>query len=69
MANLPTGRQAQVLREIRIYIDRYGFPPTLRGLGQAMGMTHQTIKAHLMLLQKKGLVHITERSARGIRLL
>ncbi len=50
-----TARQRKVLEVIRESIERRGYPPTVREIGQAVGLTSTSSVSHqLMTLQKKG---------------
>ena len=65
-----TPRQGQILAFIRAYIEREGCPPTLREIGDAMGIksTHGVDDA-VRALERKGCVEVRRRVARGIRVL
>lgn len=53
----PTDRQRDVLVAIHRHVERVGWAPTLRELGDALGMAStQAVFGHLDLLAKKGLV-------------
>ena len=50
-----TPRQRKVLEVIRDSVDRRGYPPTVREIGEAVGLTSTSSGSHqLMTLQKKG---------------
>ncbi len=50
-----TARQRKVLEVIRESIDRRGYPPTVREIGEAVGLTSTSSVSHqLVTLQKKG---------------
>ncbi len=50
-----TPRQRRVLEVIRESVERRGYPPTVREIGQAVGLTSTSSVSHqLMTLQKKG---------------
>jgi repressor LexA len=50
-----TPRQRKVLEVIRDSVDRRGYPPTVREIGEAVGLTSTSSVSHqLMTLQKKG---------------
>jgi len=53
----PTKRQLQILDFIRSEIHRKGFPPSVREIGQAVGLSSSsTVHAHLAALEAKGLI-------------
>jgi repressor LexA len=65
-----TARQRHVLSVIRERIDADGRPPTLREIGEALGIASTNgVRDHLQALIDKGYIRRDERSARGIRLL
>nr|WP_307849643.1 transcriptional repressor LexA [Qaidamihabitans albus] len=50
-----TPRQRQVLEVIRSWVDRYGYPPSVREIGEAVGLTSTSSVSHqLRALQRKG---------------
>jgi repressor LexA len=50
-----TPRQRKVLEVIRDSVERRGYPPTVREIGEAVGLTSTSSVSHqLMTLQKKG---------------
>lgn len=64
-----TDRQAIVLGVIRDSIRRYGFPPTLREIGdRAEIKSPNGVMGHLDALEKKGWIVRNDAIARGIRL-
>ena len=65
-----TKRQAAVLRAIRQAIRASGYPPTLRQIGAAIGITTaHGVLCHLTALEKKGAIRRDPGAARGIRVL
>ncbi len=50
-----TPRQRKVLEVIRDSVERRGYPPTVREIGEAVGLTSTSSVSHqLAMLQKKG---------------
>jgi repressor LexA len=50
-----TPRQQQVLEVIRAWVDRFGYPPSVREIGEAVGLTSTSSVSHqLRALQRKG---------------
>lgn len=64
-----TESQSRVLSFIEDHIDSVGFPPTrleiAKGLGFASSYSSQ---CHLMALQEKGVISVSPKVSRGIRL-
>jgi repressor LexA len=64
-----TERQRRVLAEIRSRLEADGRPPTLREIGQALGIASTNgVRDHLQALIDKGYIRRDVRSARGIGL-
>jgi repressor LexA len=64
-----TARQRQVLEIIDTSMTRQGRPPTLREIGQQLGIASTNgVRDHLQALIDKGYLRREERSARGLRL-
>src|SRR3712207_7699715 len=52
-----TKRQQEIFDFIRKYSAKYGYPPTVRDIGKAIGLTSSsTVHAHLANLEKIGLL-------------
>src|SRR5947209_7537821 len=50
-----TPRQRRVLEVIREWVERYGYPPSVREIGEAVGLTSTSSVAHqLRALERKG---------------
>lgn len=50
-----TPRQQKVLEVIRTWVDKYGYPPSVREIGEAVGLTSTSSVSHqLKALQRKG---------------
>jgi repressor LexA len=65
-----TDKQVAVLGAICQAIRANGYPPTLRQIGDAVGLTNVTaVRNHLMALEKKGAIRRDAGVARGIRVL
>ena len=64
-----TERQERVLAEIRKSIRDRGYPPTLREIGEAMGIRSTNgVNDHLRALERKGFLTRTDMASRGITL-
>ena len=50
-----TKRQQEILRVVQDHIARHGYPPTVREIGDAVGLTSSsTVHAHLQALEARG---------------
>ncbi len=62
-------RQERILEFIRAYSEEHGFPPTIREIGSAVGISSTSVvKYNLERLEKKGKLERREDISRGIRL-
>jgi repressor LexA len=65
-----TKRQKEIFDFIRRYAQKYGYPPTVREIGKAVGLTSSsTVHAHLANLEKIGLLRRDPTKPRAIELL
>lgn len=65
-----TKRQEEILNYMKEYIVSHGFPPTVREIGKALGVSSPaTIHAHLANLEKKGIIKKDGSKNRAIELL
>ena len=65
-----TKRQEEILNYIKEYIVSHGFPPTVREIGKALGVSSPaTIHAHLENLQNKGVIKKDSSKNRATELL
>lgn len=65
-----TKRQKEIFDFIRRYASRYGYPPTVREIGKAVGLTSSsTVHAHLANLERVGLLRRDPTKPRAIELL
>jgi repressor LexA len=65
-----TKRQKEIFDFIRRYASRYGYPPTVREIGKAVGLhSSSTVHAHLANLEKVGLLRRDPSKPRAIELL
>jgi len=65
-----TKRQQEIFDFIRKYVARYGYPPTVRDIGKAVGLaSSSTVHAHLANLEKVGLLRRDPSKPRAIELL
>jgi repressor LexA len=52
-----TPRQTDILQFVNAHVDEHGYPPTVREIGQAVGLTSpSTVHAHLARLESAGLI-------------
>ncbi|MDD3392623.1 MAG: transcriptional repressor LexA [Bacilli bacterium] len=65
-----TKRQEEIFNYIKEYILSHGYPPTVREIGKALGVSSPaTIHAHLNNLEEKGFIKKEETKNRAIELL
>jgi repressor LexA len=65
-----TKRQQEIFDFIKQYSRRHGYPPTVRDIGKAIGLTSSsTVHAHLANLEKLGLVRRDPTKPRALELL
>ena len=65
-----TKRQQEIFEFIRSYSSQHGYPPTVRDIGKAIGLTSSsTVHAHLSNLEKLGLLKRDPTKPRAIEVL
>jgi repressor LexA len=65
-----TKRQQEIFEFIKKYSAKYGYPPTVRDIGKAVGLaSSSTVHAHLANLEKVGLLRRDPSKPRAIELL
>src|ERR687896_517875 len=65
-----TKRQQEIFDFIKRYAGEHGYPPTVRDIGKAIGLTSSsTVHAHLANLEKIGLLRRDPTKPRAIELL
>jgi repressor LexA len=65
-----TKRQQEIFDFIRRYSARHGYPPTVRDIGKAIGLTSSsTVHAHLANLEKIGMIRRDPTKPRALELL
>ena len=65
-----TKRQQEIYDFIRKYSSKYGYPPTVRDIGKAVGLaSSSTVHAHLANLEKLGLLRRDPSKPRAIEML
>ena len=65
-----TDRQQQIWNFLVEYVDRHGYPPTVREIGKAVGLaSSSTVHAHLANLEKYGVLRRDPTKPRAIELL
>ena len=71
MADLDlTKRQQEIFDFIKKYSAKYGYPPTVRDIGKAIGLTSSsTVHAHLSNLEKIGLLRRDPTKPRAIEIM
>jgi repressor LexA len=64
-----TGRQQQIWAFLVDYVDRHGYPPTVREIGEAVGLASpSTVHAHLANLERAGLLRRDPTKPRALEL-
>src|SRR5438128_11106509 len=65
-----TERQRQILDFLMKYVDSHGYPPTVREIGEAVGLASpSTVHAHLANLERAGLLRRDPTKPRALELL
>jgi repressor LexA len=65
-----TKRQQEIFDFIRRYASRYGYPPTVREIGKAVGLaSSSTVHAHLANLEKYGVLRRNPAKPRAMEVL
>jgi repressor LexA len=65
-----TARQQELLRYIERVVSTTGVPPSIRQIGAALGISSTNgVRSHLKALEKKGYIHRSLRTSRGIAML
>jgi repressor LexA len=64
-----TGRQQEIWEFLADYVDRHGYPPTVREIGEAVGLASpSTVHAHLANLERAGLLRRDPTKPRALEL-
>ena len=65
-----TDRQRQILDFLTSYVDAHGYPPTVREIGEAVGLASpSTVHAHLANLERAGLLRRDPTKPRALELI
>src|SRR5437868_12526269 len=65
-----TDRQQQIWNYLVEYVDRHGYPPTVREIGEQVGLASpSTVHAHLANLERAGLLRRDPTKPRALELL
>ena len=69
-SNKPTARQSLCLEVIQEYIAKYGYPPSVRDIMDAMDIAStEGVSTHLRALCRKGYIERDKGVSRGIRVI
>jgi repressor LexA len=69
-ADVLTARQQEIWQFLVDYVDRHGYPPTVREIGEAVGLASpSTVHAHLANLERAGLLRRDPTKPRALDLL
>lgn len=63
-----TEKQKKVYEFLVEFIQRHGYPPTVREIGEYFGFLWSAARGHLRALERKGLVRINPLKSRGIEI-
>ncbi len=64
----PTERQSRILEVIRDFTDENGYPPSVREIGERVGLSSSsTVQSHLKSLEKRGLIHRDPTKPRALK--
>jgi repressor LexA len=64
-----TARQQEIWQFVVEYVDRHGYPPTVREIGEAVGLASpSTVHAHLANLERAGLLRRDPTKPRALEL-
>ena len=64
-----TARQQEIWNYLVEYVDRHGYPPTVREIGEHVGLASpSTVHAHLANLERAGLLHRDPTKPRALEL-
>jgi repressor LexA len=70
MATKLTARQREILMFVQRFADTHGYPPSVREIGQAMGLTSSsTVHSHLEALARKGFLRRDPSKPRALEVL
>ena len=65
-----TARQQEIWNYLVEYVDRHGYPPTVREIGEAVGLASpSTVHAHLANLERAGLLRRDPTKPRALELM
>src|SRR5688500_2884479 len=69
-ADVLTARQQEIWQFLVDYVDRHGYPPTVREIGEAVGLASpSTVHAHLANLERAGLLRRDPTKPRALDLI
>jgi repressor LexA len=69
-ADVLTARQQEIWQFLVDYVDRHGYPPTVREIGEAVGLASpSTVHAHLANLERAGLLRRDPTKPRALELI
>jgi repressor LexA len=65
-----SSRQHEILEFVNRHVDAHGYPPTVREIGQAVGLTSpSTVHAHLARLESAGLIRRDRTKPRALEVM
>lgn len=63
-----TERQRRVLDFLVSFTEKYGYPPTVREIGEHFGFLWSAARTHLKALERKGAIRLNRSRSRGIEI-
>ncbi|MCD6450721.1 MAG: repressor LexA [Thermotogaceae bacterium] len=63
-----TEKQKKVLQFIEEYMDKYGYPPSIRDIARRFRITPRGAQMHLKALEKKGVIKRKDGKARALKI-
>lgn len=65
----PSERKTRILEAIRTYTKQYGYPPSVREIGELVGLSSSsTVQAHLRSLERDGLIRRDPTKPRALQM-
>ena len=64
-----TKKQRKVLEFLTSYTKKYGYPPTIREIGEHFGFLWTAARGHLQAIGRKGFIKINPSRSRGIEII
>lgn len=59
----------EIVDYVACYIDEHGYPPSVRGIGEALGIPHTTVQARLRRAEAAGMITRAPGIPRSLRVM